>query len=175
MTDRDSSLNSNPYSSNDVQAMPIQNSKTVECKLRMTYEKLADTEANIFLFTRLRSMNLGTNDVTNFVRKQSAHKKASNKLDLKVLRTAMKSKMVDAIAFSKRLRQQRDSSKKRLIKKHSNNTNHGRKILQNLVSHYTNYKRKAMCEARMKIEHLKEKDVLNHVTQKAPEEIKDIC
>ena len=36
------------YKVNDVQAMHVQNFKTVECKLRMTYEKLADTEANIF-------------------------------------------------------------------------------------------------------------------------------
>ena len=167
------SVSSIPYRSNDVHAMPVQNSKTVECKLRMTYEKLADTESNIFLFMKLKSMNLGTNDVTNFVRKQLAHKKTSSKPYLKVLRTIMRSKMVDAIAFSKRLRQQRDTTKRRLIKKYSNNMAHGRKILQNLVSHYNNYKRNAMHEARVKIEHLKEKNVLDIVTQKAPESTRE--
>ena len=58
---------------NDVSAKPTQNSKTVECQLKLTYQKLAETEANIYLFTKLKSLNLATNDVTNFILKQTIH------------------------------------------------------------------------------------------------------
>ena len=62
----------------------VQNSKTVECQLRMIYEKLAETEANVLLFTTLRSMKLATNDVKNFIKKQVIHKRVQTKPDIKV-------------------------------------------------------------------------------------------
>ena len=60
---------------NDAHAQTGQNSKTVECRLKATYLKLARTEANIFMFTKLKAMNLATNDVTSFVEKQTIHRK----------------------------------------------------------------------------------------------------
>ena len=54
--------------SNDVQAGPAQNSKTVECQ--WTYELLAVTEANIVIFNTLMKLNLATNDIKNFISKQ---------------------------------------------------------------------------------------------------------
>ena len=42
-------LSANNSVINDAQVMPVQNKKTVECLLNETYEKLAGTEANIYL------------------------------------------------------------------------------------------------------------------------------
>ena len=41
--------------------------KTVEGRLMQTLAKLAVTEGNLYLFTRLKSLGLSTNDVTSFV------------------------------------------------------------------------------------------------------------
>ena len=49
------------------------NSQTVECRLKRTYERLAETEANVQLFIRLKNMGLATNDVSSFARKQTIH------------------------------------------------------------------------------------------------------
>ena len=86
---------------NDVHAQPGQNSKPVDCQLRLAYEKLAATEANVYLFKTLKSMNLATNDVTSFVRKQSEIKRVNSSPDTHVMRSAMKSKLVDALAYVK--------------------------------------------------------------------------
>ena len=96
---------------NDAPAQPVQNLKTVECQLRMTYEKLAETEANVYIFNTLKGMNLATNDVKNFVRKQTIHKRVQTKPDSKVQNAAMRSKLSDALAFAKRLRQKRNTLK----------------------------------------------------------------
>ena len=90
--------------SNDAPAKPVQNIQTVECQLRRTYERLAGTEANIYLFTTLKGLKLATNDVMNFVKKQTLHKRVLTKPDPKVLQAAMKSKLRDALAFAKKMR-----------------------------------------------------------------------
>ena len=117
MTD-DISLVSNS-AMNDAKALPKQNIKTVECQLERVYQKLAATEANIFLFKTLKSMDIATNDIASFVKKQTNLKKASSRPDIKVLRAAMKSKLSDALSFAKRLRQRRDALRKRLVKRAS--------------------------------------------------------
>ena len=56
---------------NDATANARQNIKTVECRLKTTYIKLAAEEARIYMFSRLKSMNLSTNDVASFVNGQT--------------------------------------------------------------------------------------------------------
>ena len=115
--------NENKNLSNDVKEISSQNEKSVECKLKSVYEKIAATEANILLFETLKSMNLATHDVRNFVVKQSNQKRISCPPDLRVQRNAMHSKLSDACAFAKRLRRERDVLKKRLSKKTQNPSN----------------------------------------------------
>ena len=69
---------------NEVKADPSQNTKTVECRLRSVYDRLAATEANIFMFETMKSMGLATNDVSNFVQKQSIHKRVNCQPDYKI-------------------------------------------------------------------------------------------
>ena len=51
-----------------------QTTKTVEGRLMETLKKLAATEGNLYLFNTLKGMGLSTNNVTNFVLKQSTCK-----------------------------------------------------------------------------------------------------
>ena len=58
---------------NDAQARAVQNHETVECQLSKTYEKLAGAEADVHLFSTLKKLEIATNDVMNFVMKQTIH------------------------------------------------------------------------------------------------------
>ena len=109
----------------------VQNKKTVECRLEETYGKLAAAETLVELFKKLMNHNLATNDISNFVRKQSIHKRIFSSPDLNVQKSAMKSKFVDALACVKRLRKDRDALKKRLAKKCD-----GRKSLCRRIDHW---------------------------------------
>ena len=141
MTSRNISFLKNPSSSNDAQAHAyVQNSKTVECQLRMTYARLAETEANLFLFSKLQALGMATNDVANFVKKQTIHRKANHTPDLKVQKAAMRSKMTDALAYAKRLRQQRDTLKKRIQRKYSSRKCAGKKLLEQELKQYQKHK-----------------------------------
>ena len=149
------------------------NTKTVECRLKTTYTKLARTEANIFLFTKLKSMNLATNDVTSFIDKQTIHKKASLLPDNKVKRAAMNSKLIDAIAYTKRLRQERDLLKRRLSRKFRSSKAQGRRICTDLVALYHREKDKGILEAKEKIDHIKYKELKEREVRHAPEETRE--
>ena len=52
--------------------------KSVEGKLWETMRKLAETEGTLKLLNTLKSWNLATNDISNFVHKQTIHMKASS-------------------------------------------------------------------------------------------------
>ena len=155
---------------NDAHATHEQNLKLVECRLRQTYERLAGAEANVFLFSTLKSMNLATNDVTSFVTKQSTHKRVSKLPDLSVKRAAMKSKLLDALSFAKRLRQKRDLLRRRVLVKFSSRKSHARDVLSELVDHYHLVKNKHFLDARNKIEHIKVKDLHEKSIRNAPKE-----
>ena len=60
------------YEFNGVGPAQLSN-KTVECLLEKTFEKIAVTEANIELFNTLIDLGLATNDVKNFIMKQTIH------------------------------------------------------------------------------------------------------
>ena len=78
----------------------------------------------------MKSMGIATNDVSNFVKKQTIHKRVNQAPDTRVQRIAMHSKLADAIAFASRLRRERDMLKKRVSKKYSGSTALGRRLLE---------------------------------------------
>ena len=100
MSDTNKFLNQTPM---------VPKQKTVEGRLMDLMKRLAVTEGNIHLFSRLKTLGIGTNDVENFAKKQVYHKKVHTMIDPKVLRVAMGSKLADACAHAKRLRQQKIS------------------------------------------------------------------
>ena len=151
----------------------LQRSKTVECQLEKMYCKIAATEANIELFATLLSLGLATNDVKNFVQKQTIHKRVSSKPDLKVQRLAMRSKLSDACAHAKRLRQERDALRKRVMRKFSSRKSLGRRILGEMVARYKLQKNKEMQDVMKKIEFIRQKEQLDKVLKSAPEGTED--
>ena len=112
---------------NDAIVETWQNRQSVECRLKSTYIKLAAEEARIYLFSKLKSLNLSTNDVTSFVNGQTVHKRILVKPDAKVQRAAMNSKLRDALMFARKLRRQRDFLKKNLCRKYRESTSKARK------------------------------------------------
>ena len=144
--------------------------KTVEGRLSVTLSKLAATEGNLHLFTRLRRLGLSTNDVSSFVDKQLVHKKVLKSTDFKVKRTAMMSKIVDASAYAKRLRQEKNTLRKRLFMKYRNNKSKGKQIMDNLVQKYRSMKSKEYSKAEKKIKFYGEKNHLNKSLKAVPPE-----
>ena len=154
--------------SNDAACPELQNKKTVECRLKETYYKIAVTEANTYLFSRLKSMDLATNDVANFVKKQTIHKRVRNSPDLRVQRSAMQSKMSDSIAYASRLRRVRDDLKKKLSKKHSGNKSKLRRIEDSILKHYKHAKDDEMNRVKAKIDHYLNKERVSKKLRNAP-------
>ena len=83
----------------------VQEKESVEGSLWKTCRTLAATEANVHLFSILTKIGLATNDVGSFALKQSSHKRVKSQVDMRVVRSAMRSKLVDALSYVKRLRQ----------------------------------------------------------------------
>ena len=69
--------------------------KPVEKHLQDVCLKLTEVESTVKLFARMVKTGIATNDGRNFAIKQSKMKRMSDKLDLKVLRLSMKSKLRD--------------------------------------------------------------------------------
>ena len=146
----------------------VHNDETVEGRLWSTLKTLAATEGKIYLFHTLKSKGLATNDVRNFSIKQTIHKKVNKGIDSKVRRTAMQSKLADALAYASRLRQQKSSLKKQIQKKHKGNKSKCKKILHDLQQRYRRTRVIEMDEADKKIVHLSEKDMRVRVSKEAP-------
>ena len=153
---------------NDAVSHRLQNPKTVECKLKETYKRLAETEANIYVFKTLLSLNLATNDITNFVKKQTIHKRVIVRPDLRVQKTAMKSKIADAIAFAGRLRKLRDSLKKKVSRKYADRKSKGRRVLESLLKVYRQFKESEIEDAKSKIDHIVNKEKIQKSLKVAP-------
>ena len=148
-------------------------SKTVECRLKRTYERLAETEANIQLFIKLKGMGLATNDVSSFVKKQVIHKRVIKCPDTKVLKASMQSKLIDAVAFAKKLRVQRDNEKSKLSKIYSSCKSRGRRVLEALYEHYREHRMKEMLSMRSKIDHYIAREKYEKSIKNAPENTRE--
>ena len=152
----------------------VQNCISVECRLEETYGKLAVAEAVVELFKNLIRHNLATNDVSNFLKKQSIHKRVLSNPDLNVQKTAMRSKFVDALSCVRRLRKDRDTLKRRLAKKHEGRKSLCRRIEDKLFKKYKETK-KVQIEANMrKFSHIQQKNGLERELKSAPPETSEI-
>ena len=152
-----------------VQNPPAQKIKTVEGRLWESFGDLAVTEANIHFMSTLHSMGLATNDVKNFVRKQQKHKRVDGTIDYKVMKSAMKSKLIDAYALAKRLRQQKNIFKTRLSRKYRGDKTKCKHICDNMVMRYRSLKKSELLKAKKRIQFVKEKHELEKSIRTAPE------
>ena len=165
----DSNIRNSENSVNDATVNTGQNSKTVECQLRLTYQKLAAEEARIHLFSTLKSMDLSTNDVTSFINGQTIHKRVLVRPDVKVQKAAMNSKLLDSLTFARKLRRRRDMLKKKLCRKYQQSPSKSRKICSEMVDFYHDSKKVELRHANNKIERIKIKSLSEKVIKKAPE------
>ena len=139
--------------------------KTLKC--------LAETEGTIHLLSTLKSRGLATNDIRNFVVKQTVHKKILTDVDARVRNCAMQSKLIDALAHAKRLRQTKNSLKQKILKKYRTKAK-GKRIVKGLVDKYRNLKVKEFEAAELKITHLQEKDETEKVVRQTPDALKPL-
>ena len=142
--------------------------ETVEGKLWKTLYALAVTEGKIYLFDTLIKKGLSTNDVTSFVTKQTLHKKVQICVDDKVRKSAMRSKLSDALAYAKRLRQEKNAAKKQVLKKYRSQKLKGREVLSELIQKYRQTRSIEVEAAKLKIIHLAEKSEAKRVKKQAP-------
>ena len=131
----------------------------VEEQLKGVCRKLNEIEANVEMFSQMVSNGVATNDVRNFVVKQSNMKKSDNKYDLKLSKTAMRRKLNDACAQGSKLRRTKRELESLLITQHG----YSKSKLRNLINrvrkqntyHRTRHKTKTIhkykhCEKKMK-------------------------
>ena len=143
--------------------------KTVEGRLLSVTKALAATESNIYLFGTLKRLGLATNDVRNFVEKQTLSRRANFSTDSKVKRSAMQSKLTDACAYAKRLRQDKNTLKKRVISKYQNNVAMGRRVIDEIHKKYQYIKNCEMKSADKKIKFYREREKLTKTLIEAPD------
>jgi len=142
--------------------------RTVEGRLWGTLKALAATEGNILFLSTLKKLGLATKDVKSFVEKQVCHKRVKQNVDAKVQRSAMQSKITDACAHAKRLRQVKNTQKNRVLKKYQSSTAKGRRVIKELISKYNQTKSAELEDARRKVENYKEKAELEKSLKAAP-------
>ena len=142
--------------------------KSVEGKLWETLRSLAVTEGNIRLFHTLKNWGLATNDVTNFVSKQTLHMKAYKNADCKTKKAAMTNKLRDACMYAKKLRQEKNVIKNRVFKKYQYSKAEGKKVVSSLLSRYRELKCEEIKKAIKKAKFLKDKNQVTESFKEAP-------
>ena len=147
---------------------------SVEGRLWRTYKALAATESNIYLFNTLKKQGLATNDVRNFVEKQKINKKVKLHGDKKVKKSAMQSKLSDALAYAKRLRQDKNTFKSKVSTKYRDSVAKGRRVLDELHKRYLVLRDSHMGTAKKKVEWYREKEILTKSFIEAPDFAKDL-
>ena len=123
-----------------------QSTKSVEGKLWETLRLLAGTEANMHLFGTLKKLGLATNDVRHFVNKQTIHRKASKNIDFKLKKSAMQTKLGDACAYAKKLRQTKNILRNKVLQKYCDRQE-GKKVVADLVNKYRVLKMDCMAKS----------------------------
>ena len=133
----------------------------VEEQLSVVCHKLKETEVKIDMISRMVRNNVATNDVRNFVRKQSKMKRSSSNMNLKLSRIAMKSKLSDLCATANRLRRRKRELREKLRKVFFYPKSRTRQVVKNLMNEISNqtihYERKMTekyrnCELKMRTE-----------------------
>ena len=147
----------------------VPKTKIVEGRLRETLSNLAVTEGNsLYLFTTLKRLGLSTNDVSSFVDNQSLHKRILKGVDNRVRKTMMQSKINDAIVFAKRLRQEKNVLKHRILRKYPENKCRARSIVKDLLQKYRSSKAQEYAKADKKIEFYKSKSTVDKSLKEFP-------
>ena len=79
---------------------------------------LVETESNVMMFNKMIRKRVPTNDVRSFALKQAALCRVHKNVNSKIERVVMKIKRADALAYIKRLRQDKHRAKTSLLQAH---------------------------------------------------------
>ena len=131
--------------------------KQVEEQLVRVCRKLTETEVNIEMFGRMVRSGVATNDVHNFVVKQSDMKRVSQKYDLKLSKSAMKRKLSDACALASKLRQSKNRLRSSLIEEFNYSSSKCRNIMLKVNKQNTYHRTKHKSKAMFKYKHCERK------------------
>ena len=151
-----------------------QKKQTVEGRLWRTYKALAATESNVYLFNTLKKQGLATNDVRHFVEKQTTNKKVKVFADNRVKKSAMQSKLTDALAYAKRLRQDKNLYKNKVSTKYRNSVAKGRRVMDEIYKRYLSLRESQMETAKKKVKWYREREVMTKSIIEAPDNVKDL-
>ena len=168
---------SSPNQLNILDTVPVtqaQKIETVEGKLWGTFRALAEAEGVVYFLTTLKKLGLATNEVRSFVDKQILHKKMTNSRDSRVLNSAMRSKVSDACAYAKKLRQTKNILRNRVTRKYRDSKSKCRKILDDMVRRYRVLRIQELRTADEKVRWHKEKSELVKSFEKAPPHTEEI-
>ena len=98
--------------------------------LNKTSCKIAETEANIEMFSKMAKNAVATNDVRSFVTKQSDKMRVTKGLNKKVIKSVMKQKLSDACSHVNQLKQQRCKLRKKLMSDGSIEKSEARRMIK---------------------------------------------
>ena len=96
--------------------------------------RLAEAESNKRTFSRMVERGVATNDVRSFVQNQANQKKAEKTLNRRMVKTSMKSKLLDACALVKQLRSEKRTLSKKLSGKLKHEKWRCKRILKSLYN-----------------------------------------
>ena len=89
---------------------------SVVSQLVINWRKLIGSECNVHLFATLLKKGISTRDIYSFASKQAKLRKVCKSIDMPLTKTAMRSKLNDACAFSARQRRVVNKLKRELLK-----------------------------------------------------------
>ena len=144
---------------------------------KKTCKRLTEAEVNCNMFSKMIRSGVATNDVRNFINKQSKMKRVNQKMNIGLVKSTMKMKLNDACASANRLRQEKRKLKDLLIHKFKYSKSKCRKVVKSTVketrSHRVTRKLKAskkyiLCDQKMK------KIIDDENLQAIPEEVLNI-
>ena len=115
---------------------------------------IAETESNIIMFNKMIRGGVSTNDIRHFSVKQAAQCRIYTKTNLHMEKIAMKHKRKDALAFVKRLRQEKHRTKLSLEMIYEDDRKKVRTIIDRINRRASDYKVWLKEAKQQKIDHL---------------------
>ena len=129
----------------------------MEEQLKGVCRKLNETEAIVEMFSQMVSNGVATNDVRNFVVKQSNMKKSDNKYDLKLSKAAMRRKLNDACAQASRLRRKKRELESLLATQHEYSKSKLRNLINRVKKQNTHHRTRHKTKTIYKYKHCEKK------------------
>ena len=131
--------------------------EAVEKQLKHVSKKLAETEVNIGLFSKMVKKAVPTNDVRHFVLNQTRMKQSNDKVQFGVVKKIMRNKLNDACSVANKLRQKKKRLKRLLCTKFDYPSSKHRRVMKKISMNTANHKGKFKTKTNAKFRHCESK------------------